>query len=73
MESLGLLRSETPESGDKFRRLYIKLQHHLLRRIIDNLRGSGAIWCCSGEFTSPNGGVKPPLHQTALPPAEKNN
>jgi hypothetical protein len=29
--------------------------------------GSGAIWRCSGEFTAPCGGVKPPLHQTALP------
>ena len=27
--------------------------------------GSGAVWCRSGEFTSPRGGVKPPLHQTA--------
>jgi hypothetical protein len=26
---------------------------------------SGAVRRCSGEFTSPNGGLKPPLHQTA--------
>ena len=26
--------------------------------------GSRTVRCCSGEFTSPNGGVKPPLHQT---------
>ena len=25
------------------------------------------VWRCSGEFTSPRGGVKPPLHQTAPP------
>ena len=33
------------------------------------LFGSGSVWCCSGEFTSPNGGVKPPLHQIDPLPA----
>ena len=35
-------------------------------------RGSGAVWRRSGEFTSPRGGVKPPLHQTAPLPALRN-
>jgi hypothetical protein len=32
------------------------------------LPGSGAVCSRSGEFTSPRGGVKPPLHQTVPPP-----
>ena len=32
--------------------------------------GSGAVWGCSGEFTSPNGSVKPPPHQAE--PLSKN-
>jgi len=36
-------------------------------------RGSGSVWCRSGEFISPNGGVKPPLHQIdPLPPPQVN-
>ncbi len=27
------------------------------------LLGSGSVGCCSGEFISPYGGVKPPLHR----------
>jgi hypothetical protein len=29
--------------------------------------GRGTVWCCSGEFTSPNGGVKPPLRHSPEP------
>jgi hypothetical protein len=30
--------------------------------------GSVSVWSCSGEFTSPRGGVKPPLRQTETLP-----
>ena len=41
-------------------------------RVAIRTLGSVSVWSCSGEFTSPRGGVKPPLRQTeTLPNAEQ--
>jgi hypothetical protein len=50
--------------------LLLKLKRN--ERKMEAMEGAGAskgvgIWCCRGEFASPNGGVKLPLHQIEPP------
>jgi hypothetical protein len=33
----------------------------------DSLSEHQSVWCSGGEFTSPGGGVKPPLHSLSWP------